>query len=54
MCLQIVQGGVPGRIVVRDGVKVDEVDLEHNVLPDPVADMFTVMQERIDALEKNS
>lgn len=44
--------GVPGRIVVRDGVKVDEVDLEHNVLPDPVADMFAVMQERIDILEK--
>ncbi|HCF51345.1 MAG TPA: serine O-acetyltransferase [Syntrophomonas sp.] len=44
--------GVPGRIAVRDGAKVDEVDLEHNVLPDPVADMFTVMQERIDILEK--
>ncbi len=44
--------GVPGRIVVRDGAKVDQVDLEHNALPDPVADMFTIMQERIDLLEK--
>lgn len=44
--------GVPGRIVVRDGAKVDEVDLEHNALPDPVADMFAAMQERIDVLEK--
>lgn len=48
--------GVPGRIVVRDGAKVDdntlEVDLEHHILPDPVADMFTVMQNRIEALEK--
>lgn len=44
--------GVPGRIVVRAGAKVDEVDLEHNALPDPVADMFAAMQERIDILEK--
>lgn len=48
--------GVPGRIVVRDGAKVDdntpEVDLEHHILPDPVADMFTVMQNRIETLEK--
>lgn len=44
--------GVPGRIVVRDGAKIDEVDLEHHILPDPVADMFTIMQERIDLLEK--
>lgn len=44
--------GVPGRIVVRDGAKVDAGDLEHNALPDPVADMFVLMQERIDWLEK--
>jgi serine O-acetyltransferase len=44
--------GVPGRIVVRDGAKIDQVDLEHHILPDPVADMFTIMQERIDMLEK--
>lgn len=44
--------GVPGRIVIRDGAKIDKVDLEHHILPDPVADMFTVMQERIDMLEK--
>lgn len=44
--------GVPGRIVVKDGEKTDQVDLEHHILPDPVADMFTIMQERIAALEK--
>ncbi len=44
--------GVPGRIVVRDGNKTDQVDLEHHLLPDPVADMFTSMQERIAMLEK--
>ncbi len=48
--------GVPGRIVARDGAKVEnrdnEVDLDHNVLPDPVADMLSAMQSRIDELEK--
>lgn len=48
--------GVPGRIVVQDGAKVEggrmEVDLEHHMLPDPIADMITAMQEQIAALEE--
>jgi len=48
--------GVPGRIVIRDGARVEnnrkEVDLEHHLLPDPVADTLTALQERIDELEK--
>jgi serine O-acetyltransferase len=48
--------GVPGRIVARDGVRVEDkftdVDLDHNLLPDPVADMLAAMQSRIDELEK--
>ena len=48
--------GVPGRIVARDGVKVEnnftDVDLDHNLLPDPVSDMLAAMQSRIDELEK--
>ncbi|MDD3363903.1 MAG: serine O-acetyltransferase [Syntrophomonas sp.] len=48
--------GVPGRIVARDGVKVEnestEVDLDHNLLPDPVADILSAMQAKIDELEK--
>lgn len=48
--------GVPGRIVVRDGARVRdgrmEVDLEHHMLPDPVADMLAAMQEKIEELEK--
>jgi len=48
--------GVPGRIMVRDGMRIEdgraEVDLEHHLLPDPIADTLTAMQERIDALEK--
>jgi serine O-acetyltransferase len=48
--------GVPGRIVVRDGAKVVdgkmEVDLEHHLLPDPIADTLVAMQNRIDELER--
>ncbi len=47
--------GVPGRIVVSDGAKIEngrmEVDLEHHLLPDPIADMLTAMQEKIENLE---
>lgn len=48
--------GVPGRIVIQDGARVDDgrvvVDLEHNMLPDPVADTLSAMQEQIENLEK--
>jgi serine O-acetyltransferase len=48
--------GVPGRIVIRDGAKVTngkmEVDLEHHLLPDPIADTLVAMQSRIDQLER--
>ncbi|NLB88724.1 MAG: serine O-acetyltransferase [Syntrophomonadaceae bacterium] len=48
--------GVPGRIVIQDGAKVEnskiEVDLEHHMLPDPIADTLTAMQEKILELER--
>lgn len=48
--------GVPGRIVVRDGSRVAnekvEVDLEHHMLPDPIADTLAAMQTRIEELER--
>ncbi|WP_061213112.1 serine O-acetyltransferase [Syntrophomonas wolfei] len=48
--------GVPGRIVVRDGARVEngkiEVDLEHHLLPDPIADTLAAMQAKIDELEQ--
>ncbi len=47
--------GVPGRIVARDGVRVNDdtgIDLDHNLLPDPIADILSSMQARIDDLEK--
>ncbi len=46
--------GVPGRIVVREGAKISRegADLEHHILPDPVADMLTALQGKINVLEQ--
>lgn len=48
--------GVPGRIVIQDGAKVldgrMEVDLEHHLLPDPIADTLAAMQQKIEELER--
>jgi serine O-acetyltransferase len=49
--------GVPGRVVKKDGKKIgdaklnSEVDLQHNKLPDPVADMILTLENRINRLE---
>jgi serine O-acetyltransferase len=43
--------GVPGRVVVRGGSRVDTVDLHHEDLPDPVVEMFRCLQRRMDRLE---
>ncbi|GAB4281607.1 MAG: serine O-acetyltransferase [Coriobacteriia bacterium] len=43
--------GVPGRIVVREGARVDAIDLHHEELPDPVVEMFHCLQRRIERLE---
>jgi len=49
--------GVPGKVVARNGQKLalaDEadIDLRHDLLPDPVAEMMTNMQTSIEMLEK--
>lgn len=49
--------GVPGKVVARNGRKVApredyEIDLRHDLLPDPVAEMIRCMQRKIDRLEK--
>ncbi len=41
--------GIPGKIVIQDGVRVG-CDLDHVNLPDPVADMIRQMQRDIDRL----
>ncbi|MHB9003459.1 MAG: serine O-acetyltransferase [Coriobacteriia bacterium] len=43
--------GIPGRVVVREGERVDAIDLHHEDLPDPVVEMFRLMQKRIDRIE---
>lgn len=49
--------GVPGRIVVKENVKLfsvhkDGVDLEHGRLPDPIVDELNCLQKRIIKLER--
>ncbi|TCL70718.1 serine O-acetyltransferase [Hydrogenispora ethanolica] len=43
--------GVPGRVVVQNGVRVNGPDLAHNNLPDPVAQMLQCLQHKINELE---
>lgn len=43
--------GIPGRVVIRDGVKVNR-DLNHCDLPDPVADRLKAMEEEIQQLKE--
>jgi serine O-acetyltransferase len=45
--------GVPGRVVVQDGVRVGP-DLEHGRIPDPMANLFEEMQKRLEVLEKRT
>ncbi|MFD1850728.1 serine O-acetyltransferase EpsC [Oceanobacillus bengalensis] len=42
--------GVPGRIVIQNGVKVRR-DLDHHNMPDPISDKIKQMQDEIDKLK---
>ncbi len=44
--------GIPGRVVVRAGERVEAVDLHHEDLPDPVVEMFRCLTRRIDKMER--
>lgn len=44
--------GIPGRVVVRAGERVEAIDLHHEDLPDPVVEMFRCLTRRIDKLER--
>lgn len=44
--------GIPGRVVVQDGQRVEDIDLRHDILPDPVADVERLLQEHMDLMEK--
>lgn len=43
--------GVPGRVVKREGTVLQGADLEHNKLPDPVADIILSLQKKVEELE---
>jgi len=43
--------GIPGRVVVQNGVRVQN-DLDHVNLPDPVADTIRAMQREIEQLKR--
>ncbi|HHT49364.1 MAG TPA: serine O-acetyltransferase [Firmicutes bacterium] len=43
--------GVPGRVVVQDGVRVRTPDLEHGQLPDPILTYCEQLQKRLEVLE---
>lgn len=42
--------GVPGRVVIYEGNRVPSIDLNHENLPDPVAEMLYCLQQQIDDL----
>ncbi len=44
--------GIPSRVVVRAGERVDAIDLHHEDLPDPVVEMFAALARRIERLER--
>ncbi|TFG26256.1 MAG: serine O-acetyltransferase [Promethearchaeota archaeon] len=43
--------GVPGRIISRDGKKIQKIDLSHGDLPDPISIALSKMNSRIEYLE---
>ncbi|MBU9720247.1 MULTISPECIES: serine O-acetyltransferase [Bacillaceae] len=43
--------GIPGRVVVQDGVKVEH-QLDHSNLPDPISDKFRELEEELFRLKE--
>ncbi|WP_418791398.1 serine O-acetyltransferase [Phosphitispora sp. TUW77] len=50
--------GIPGKVVIRDGINIadmnveDIIDLHHEDLPDPVAEMILCLQRKVGRLER--
>lgn len=42
--------GIPGRVVIQDGVKIQR-DLNHGNLPDPIADRFKTLEDEVKQLK---
>jgi serine O-acetyltransferase len=43
--------GVPGKVIYRDGKRVDRIDLEHDQLPDPIVKAIEHLDEKVRTLE---
>ena len=43
--------GIPGKVVIQDGVKIKR-DLNHQILPDPIADRFKELENEIKELKE--
>lgn len=44
--------GIPGRVVIKEGEKVDQVDLDHQDMPDPVAQAFSCLMDHVNLLHR--
>ncbi|HZG73252.1 MAG TPA: serine O-acetyltransferase [Chondromyces sp.] len=44
--------GIPGRIVMQNGQKIPQKDLNHHKLPDPVADRLSALENEIKKLKE--
>jgi len=44
--------GVPGRVTVCSGERISPIDLHHEQLPDPVLEMFSTIERRLDRIER--
>jgi len=44
--------GIPGHVVVQDGKKVQQKDLDHHKLPDPVYDRINQLEKEIKQLQE--
>src|SRR5690625_3102802 len=43
--------GIPGRVVVQNGVRVNK-DLDHHKIPDPIAEKCAMLEEQVKALQE--
>ncbi|AST94022.1 serine O-acetyltransferase [Sutcliffiella cohnii] len=45
--------GIPGKVVIQDGIKIARSkDLNHQDLPDPIADRFKELEKQMEELQK--
>lgn len=44
--------GIPGKVVKRDGVRIDRLDHVHTDLPDPVIEIYKRLQAEVDELKE--